>query len=458
MTTTTYRDILDRLRADIAEGVFKPGQFVPSQRTAARAWGVSTATVTRAYNEAIRLGLLAPVAGKGTCVASDAHPRLPELVSEAGLNNLAVNAPAAPRHLNAAALLRDSFTRLADGRADLFLKRHQQTAEAPEHVEQAASWLRSMGVPAGETFITPGAQAALLVALRTVASGGAVACESLTNPGLVAAANFVGARLVPLRCDDAGPDPAALEAAVERHGLRAIHASPTCSNPLALHWSDQRRRDIAAIVERHRLWILEDDDQFPLDQGATPLCALAPERTILVLGLSKIAGFALRTGFARVPQALANDYRYFLRASVWMASPILADVAAQWLASGAMQHWIEARRTEAIEHQALARRWLGRHGYRAHELGLHGWLPLRRPWDAERFAHFARCHGVAVAPGSEFLPGHGTGRNAPSGVRLSLSSTSTTGELAGALRALGRLLADGPQAGHAAPSSMSAPR
>jgi DNA-binding transcriptional MocR family regulator len=446
--TPGYQAILQRLQDDIATKTLLPGQLVPSHRAMAKACGVSTATVTRAYNEAIRLGLLVSIAGKGTRVAGPTRPHTLGPVSRPGLHNLAVNAPLAPRHLNGASVLHDAFARLAHGEAQALLTRVDQTREVPRHIEQAGTWLASLGACAdkGSTFITPGAQSALLVALRTIASNGtAIACEPLIHGGLVAAADFVGAKLVAVACDSDGPLPDAIRTAVEVHGVRAIYASPTCSNPLAVHWSEARKRDISQLAKRLRLWIIEEDDCLPLDERASPLCSLAPERTIFVLGLSKIAGFALRTGFAWVPRALAIDYRHYLRASVWMASPLLAEVAVDWMACGTLKHWIDARRSEAAEHQSIAMQQLGRYGYRGYPFSMHGWLPLQLPWDSARFAHFARGRGVAVAPDADFRPWGGTSADMPQGVRLSLSSTQTTRQLHAALNGLAQLLDAGPR-------------
>jgi len=443
MTLPTWRQLLRTLESRIASGALRPGQAVPSQRAAARHWGVSVATVTRVYAEATRRGWLHARVGSGTVVAPSAAR--PGPTHTEGLRDLAANAPLVPRHLNASALLRDAFARLAEGRAHALLGRAGQIREEPQHVEAAARWLAGMGIPtdADGVFIAPGAQAALLVALRSVVGeGGSVACEPLVNPGLAAAAGFLGVRLLPVAVDEEGPRPEALQSLIARHGLRALYASPSCSNPLALRWSAARRAELAALARRHDVWIIEDDDTLPLDGALQPLCTLASERTLLIVSLSKLAGFALRTGFVRVPPALTASYRRYLRAAVWMASPVLAEIAAHWLDTGLMAELVQARRQDARHHQAIAAALLRRHGYRAPDFGVHGWLPLAAPWDAERFAFHAGQHGVAVSPDADFRL---AGVRGHAGVRLALSSTASSAELHEALQALALLLERGPR-------------
>jgi DNA-binding transcriptional MocR family regulator len=441
----SWQKILDALAQAIASGRLRPGQPVPSHREAAREWGVATATVTRAYAEAIRQGLLAARVGNGTVVAAPRTLHEPAQALGTDVHNLAVNAAAAPARLNAAALLRDAFERLAGGAGHALFARADQVSEEPRQLAAAAAWLESLGAPCAQAqvFAAPGSQAALLVTLRALAAhGGAIACEPRVNPGLIAAADFVGARLVPVEVDAEGLRPERLRAAIEAHGVRAVHASPTCSNPLALRWSAARRREIAQIAQQHGLWLIEDDDALPLETEPLPLCALAPQRTVLLAGVSKLAGFALRSGFARVPDALADAWRRHLRAAVWMASPIPLEILAHWQQAGLLAELAAARRAELAERQGLAQAALGRHGYRAPPTGPHGWLPLAAPWDGERFAFHAQRRGVAIATEAEFLPGP---RDAhASGVRLSLAAARSTQALRTALAALARLLDDGP--------------
>lgn len=436
---SAYLRIVQSIEADIRAGRLRPGDPVPSHRAAARRWGVAVATVTRAYAEAARRGLLNCRAGAVTRVAAaitapTSAPTAP--------NNLADNIPLAPTTLNEDALLLQAFEALAHGRARALLGRTEQASDLPAHKAALGAWLASLGVPvAGRTVLpSPGAQAALLAALRCVAMHAAVACEPLVNPGLCAAAQFLGVRLLPLDCDAEGPLPGALAAAARR-GASALYASPTCSNPLALHWSTQRRRELAALVHENGMWVIEDDDLLPLDPEPLPLAQFAPDRSISIVGSSKLAGFALRTAAVAVPAAHAEEFIAQLRAAVWMASPLLVEVLAQWQVQGNLGALALARRSEARTCQLRALAALGNHGYRGPATGLHGWLPLTRPWDGERFAFHAARRGVAVTPAAAFrLPG--ATRKSIDGARLTWSAGA---DASASLAALVSLLEQGPR-------------
>src|SRR6058998_40617 len=63
-----YVQIADRIEQDVAGGVLLTGSRLPTQRELAEDLGITTVTVTRAYREAARRGLLASTVGRGTFV------------------------------------------------------------------------------------------------------------------------------------------------------------------------------------------------------------------------------------------------------------------------------------------------------------------------------------------------------------------------------------------------------
>src|SRR6201993_2689628 len=64
-----YLRIVDTLAADIASGRLVRGQKLPTHRSLAAALAVDLTTVTRAYGEARRRGLIEAQVGRGTFVS-----------------------------------------------------------------------------------------------------------------------------------------------------------------------------------------------------------------------------------------------------------------------------------------------------------------------------------------------------------------------------------------------------
>jgi GntR family transcriptional regulator len=64
-----YRQIKDKIVSDIEDGVWKPGDLVPSGPELSKRYDVSVGTVRRAMEELMNEGVLVAVQGKGTFVA-----------------------------------------------------------------------------------------------------------------------------------------------------------------------------------------------------------------------------------------------------------------------------------------------------------------------------------------------------------------------------------------------------
>ena len=74
--------------------------------------------------------------------------------------------------------------------------------------------------------------------------------------------------------DAEGLRPDALEAACRSTRARALYCMPRLQNPTSAVMSDRRRRQIAAIAEKYRLTVIEDDVYGFLSPEKAPLAAL----------------------------------------------------------------------------------------------------------------------------------------------------------------------------------------
>src|SRR6201996_4276147 len=91
--------IVDALAADIARGRLARGERLPTHRALASALDLDLTTVTRAYGEARRRGLLDARVGQGTFVSETTAPAASDL--PAPLNNHpSINLPPQPVEAN----------------------------------------------------------------------------------------------------------------------------------------------------------------------------------------------------------------------------------------------------------------------------------------------------------------------------------------------------------------------
>ncbi len=417
-----YRAIAAALAADIAAGRLQPGDRLPPQRDLAWRLGVNVATVTEAYREAARQGLVGGEVGRGTYVR--AEPCGPELFGQrpaAGAIDLAVNLPAIDAGDRSFAETLAAMA--AEGLPDDVLGYASGAGLARGRLA-AAAWLAERGwpVPADRVTLAAGAQAGLAAALSILTRpGDAVLAEALTFPGLLAAARQFGLRLVPVTLDAEGVVPADLARAAKASGARVAVLTPCLQNPTGALMGADRQAEVAQVLARAGLTLVEDDVYGALcDQP--PLSARVPDRAVLVSSLSKAVAPGLRFGFVAAPPPIVAALAAEGHATTWQIAPVMLALAARWIGDGTAARRVRWQIREIAARQRLAAGALGI------EPGIapHLWLPRA---DGDRFADAAQAEGVAIAAASAFA----AGRAAPDGVRVCLASARDRRQLARAL-------------------------
>ncbi|MBP0495128.1 PLP-dependent aminotransferase family protein [Roseomonas indoligenes] len=433
-----YLAIAGAIGAGLAEGTLRPGERLPTHRALADALGVDLTTVTRAYAEARRRGLLDARVGRGTFVRS--APAMPRPDGAEGPVDLGMNLPPLPESPDLPALLQEGLSRLlAEGAQDILT--YRRGAGTEEERAAGALWLRPVlgAVNPGRVLVCPGAQPALLAVLGQLAGpGDVVLTDALTYPGIRAAAAQLGIRLAGVARDEGGMRPDAVEAACRTLRPKALYIIPTIHNPTTVTMPEERRRALAGTALRLDLPVLEDDAYGLLPGAPLPaIAALAPGITYHVATLSKVLSPALRMAYVVAPGGAAERLGAALRAGVLMASPLLAGLATRWVQDGTAGTLLSAIRRECAARQRVARALLPRGSFDAHPEGLHLWLRLPPRWSRLDFtAHLRRQDGLAVVPSDAFA----VEGAAPDAVRLSLGAARGRDALRRAIRAVAAAL------------------
>lgn len=429
--------VADVLEAAIAAGEIRKGERLPTHRALADALGVDLTTITRAYAEARRRGLLQGAVGRGTFVRGNAAAPtvMPAPPRGIDLVDLSMNLPPLPAVPALARLIPEGLTRLLaapDGAMALTYHQGAGIADA----SAAASWLMpTLGaVEPGRILVSPGAQPALLAILSTIAAAGdTVLTDPATYPGIRAAAAQLGIGLMGIAADAEGLLPDALDAGCRESRVKALYCIPTIHNPTTATLSPTRRRQLAAVARRHGVMIIEDDAYGLLPaEPLAAIAALAPDITFHVATVSKLLSPALRIAFVIAPDAAAARLAAALRANTFMASPLLSGLVAGWIREGTAAAILAAIRAEAAARQRLAREILPEGSFDAHPEGLHLWLRLPAHRDRHGFTAQMREGGLALVPSDAFV----VDGPAPQAIRIALGAASDRDGLRLALQAV----------------------
>lgn len=443
-----YRAIAVDLAAAVAAGTLPPGARLPTQRDLAAQLGVSVQTVSQAYAEAERQGLVIGRVGRGTFVAkTTAHPE-PRFIMDRrneDVIDLSINRPVyGQRHAERLRAELASFGQDDRGIEAMLLCR--PIAGLAGHREAAAHWLerRGLKIAPNQVLITNGGAHGLLVALAGVAKAGdLVLTEALVDHGIISIASLLGVTLRGLPVDAEGILPDALEAACGREPVTALCTTPTLNNPTAALMSAARRRAIAAIARRHGVWVIEDDVYGDLVEGGPlALATHLPERTCYVTSFTKTVVSGLRTGYLVAPPALVPRLVRRIRTTSWMATPLVSALASRWVETGTAAELVAWQREALGERQRVLWQALGGFALHQQPTALHAWLELPPPWRPEAFVAEARVQNVAITPAQPFMPDDTT---PPPGIRISVGAARSVGELRAGLAVLADLLERRPE-------------
>lgn len=441
-----YLAITRAIEADIASGRLQPADRLPTHRDLAAALGVNVGTVSRAYAEARRRGLIAGTVGRGTFVRAPHEPALvrPEGAQPSGGVDLGVNVPLGMPSPDLPAALAELARR---GDLDAVMA-YQEPAGTLASRRAGADWLERIGVPATpeHTVVCAGAQHAILVALGALAGpGDLVLAERLTYPGFLGAARMLGQRVRGVETDADGLLPDALDEACRSDRPRVLYCMPGLHNPTCAQLPAHRREAIAEIAARHDLMIVQDEIQGGMVEDDAPsLASLAPDRVVTIASLSKLLSPGLRVAYVAAPAARVARLGEAVWSSVWMSSPLGAEVANLWLADGTLERILRLRCEEMDARHRSAARLLDGLGARTRARAYQLWLPLPAHWESRALAEALLREGVRVSAAEEFSA---DARPAPDAIRISLSATRSRRALEQGLRTIRRVVESPPRPG-----------
>jgi len=344
--------------------------------------------------------------------------------------------------------LRAAFDRVLSTPAG---RRHLQYAPTEGNADLralVAARMTARGLPTGadDLLVTTGSQQGLtLIAAALLDPGAVVAVEEPTYLAALQCFQLAGCRIVPVRSDAEGVDPAALAEVLETDRPRLLYLVPTFANPTGRTLSAQRRAEVAALAAGHGLWVVEDDPYGELRYRGEPVPALAAQPAaadrVLHLGsFSKIAAPGLRLGWVRTPATLRPALTVAKQAADLHTSTIDQAAAAAWLAGTDLDAHLQnlrlayAKRRDAMM-AAMPTTAPAGSTWSDPDGGMFTWLRLPGPVDTATLLPAALARDVAFVPGAPFY----TRRPDPATMRLSFT-THTPGEITEGMRRLADVL------------------
>ncbi|MBQ8604303.1 MAG: PLP-dependent aminotransferase family protein [Oscillospiraceae bacterium] len=430
-----YISLADLMEKDILSGTLAAGTKLPPQRELADYLDVSLNTITRAYTLCEKKGLLFAVTGKGTFVNGAINTRKTIVEPE---TNTAINISSTISPMPNTERLCDIIKSVISD--SMFEKSIQySTPIGTEYQQKAAEkWLNIFGFDkCNNVLITEGSQNSLTLILTSLfESGDKIVVDQYTYPNFLSLANLLHITLVPVSGDEKGMDPAELAKILNTNSVKGIYLSPTCSNPQAICMPENRRKEIAHLIERHNLILIEDDCYaFIAENKPQPVSLMTGNNYIYLTELNKAISPAVNMGIICcsdrfLPRLQQANYSCNLVVN-WFAAQVGALAINQDIYADTID---EHRRR--IQNRNMI---YGRYFEITNINSYYQWLPLPSGISSTVFESVAMKAGVKVYGSERFLTGDAGGRYY---LRISPTGPRTVSQLETALRIIRKIIDD----------------
>jgi len=259
--------------------------------------------------------------------------------------------------------------------------------------------------------------------------GDKIAVEAPTYLGAIQAFNAYEPKYISLKTDENGILPNHLARVLTKHQVKLIYLNPTFQNPSGRTLSKERRIQVANIIKKHRVLLLEDDPYSSLrfnGRALRPIMNFAPENTVYTSTFSKIFAPGLRVGYAIAPDKVAKMLVLAKQGIDLHSGTFSQALAAEYILGAYMDKQIKKNiRLYAPRKQAMIKnlakympagfKWSNPDG------GLFVWVEGPKDFDSTKFFQKAINTGVAYVPGTYFYTKKGAGKNT---IRLNFSNVN----------------------------------
>jgi DNA-binding transcriptional MocR family regulator len=432
-----YARIAGALEELIQAGALRPGERVPSIRRASRQHGVSANTVVEAYLALENRGLIEgrPKSGFFVRARRAPSPRKSPApfrqlrsapVSVASLQSRIFDAARSPDVVPFGAAYPGADVLPAEklARITAVLARSQSARaisyDMPPGNDALRREIAKRALDGGATLApdeiitTCGATEALGLALRAVTKpGDVVAIESPTYFGILQLLEDLRLRALEVPTDPVnGIDLAALQKSVRAERIAAVVCVPNHSNPLGAVMPDGAKEELATLLRKREIPLVEDDVNGELTHAAArckTTHSFDRDGWILLCGsYSKTLAPGYRVGW--IAPGRFYERVKTLKLTTTLATPSLTQMAvAEFLANGGYDHHLRSLRALFAEQLQRSREIVLRSfpaGTRVTNPtgGFVLWVELPPGSSALQVHERALAAGISVAPGDMFSP------------------------------------------------------
>ncbi|WP_339229299.1 PLP-dependent aminotransferase family protein [Oceanobacillus sp. FSL K6-2867] len=426
-----YSSIASLLENDIVNGFLAPGTKLPPQRELADFLDLNFTTITRAYNLCEKRGLIYAVTGSGTFVAPNATRSI-TISKDSTEDLIEFGFVASFEETNT--VVKDIIPKVIEKSYLEQLLNYNEPTGIAHQKAAALNWMKSFGIEADQehTAIVSGTQNALAIALTALFEpGNRIATDLYTYSNFIELSKILHIQLVPILGDQDGMLPDELDKQCSQLNIHGVFLMPSCCNPTTVMIPDFRKRELANIIRKHRLILIEDDIHAYLTAGIIsdyqgPMFHLIPEQTVYICGTSKSICSGLRVAYMVYGDTLRERIlRAIFNINV-KTSSLDAEVITELILSGKAQEIVMQKKQLAQITNDIYLEYFPSSGNFGHPLSFYRWLSVQGHHYGDKLENELKKRGIRVFHSDRFLSGQTTPDKY---LRIALSSTKSVDEL-----------------------------
>jgi DNA-binding transcriptional MocR family regulator len=433
MKTYKFEAFTSFIEKNIRDGIYKPGHKLPSVREIKKQYQISITTIQDGYEYLSLLGLVVSIPKSGYYVnrqlekSLERKKKVNPVVRDAIFehNRSLTTSMSSARHLsefNVAApgdllipqklLLRTMQQVIREYGVSLlrYYPSNGSTDLINNIVKRAADYQTIINPE--EMLITDGALQGLYVALASVCeSGDVVAIESPCVFSALEVIRMLKLKVIEIPIDlRNGFDIDFFQKACATINVKAVIVTPNFHNPSGLLMTDEQKKALLALVQKHNIALIENDIYGDLNfTGKRPSTIKGFDESGLVMTYSSYAKTlapGIRLGWLSAGKFMqqAEQIKFSLGSSV---SPIYQETVNRLLSTSSYERHIRAFRTQLAKNAYLTINLLSKSFPKGTSIftpagGYNIWVEMAANTDMNKFYNQCEKAGVRFTPGYTF--------------------------------------------------------
>lgn len=427
-----YKSLAEDLEYKIRNNLLKAGTKLPPQREIADYLDLNYTTITRVYEVCKKKGLIYGTTGKGTFVSP--HSAEDITITAARLSDMCIEMGAINGFSEYSELIEQATQDVIKKGYLRNLYGYSHPAGHPHQLAAGVRWMEQLGAHTDceHTAIFAGAQNALTVAFLSLFSpGDKIAADEYTYSNFIELARLLHLILIPVKGDEKGMLPEELQKQCTINRIKGIYLIPTCANPTTITILVKRRRELAAVIQKNHLILVEDDISTWLlaaDGKALPsMFDLLNGQSVYICGMTKSLCPGLRIAYMAFGEDFEGAIRHGLLNVNIKTSSFDAEIITELILNG-NAYKIAAKKQHWTKRNCLlyAKYFPDFYKKNGNVISYYQWLPINVQRPFHEIEDDLLNQGVRVYHSDRFAV---TGNTEQSFLRVSLCSAENTKKL-----------------------------